>query len=90
MRAGALCGEREALNELVARTSRAGATLAARGRDGELAQARERIAQLESSTSWRMTAPLRRAMTHARVAREFSRAAVVEAYLALYRRLLGE
>ena len=70
VRAGALCGEREALNELVARTSRADATLAAQGRDGELAQARERIAQLESSTSWRMTAPLRRAMRHARVARE--------------------
>ena len=70
VRAGALCGEREALNELVARAARADATLASRGHERELAQARERIAELETSTSWRLTAPLRRAMMHARVARE--------------------
>ncbi len=69
VRAGALCGEREALNELVARAAQSDALLASQGHDRELAVARERIVEIESSTSWQVTAPLRHAMMHARIVR---------------------
>ena len=68
VRAGALCGEREALNELVARAAQTDGLFASQGHDRELAIARERVVELESSTSWKLTAPLRHAMMHARVA----------------------
>ena len=69
VRAGALCGEREALYELVARAAQLDAVRGSSGHERELAHARERIVELESSMSWKATAPLRRAMVHARVAR---------------------
>ncbi|MFO1283017.1 MAG: glycosyltransferase [Burkholderiales bacterium] len=64
VRAGALCGDREALAELVARAKAADDALTdvARARatgEPELKAARERIAELEGSTSWRITAPVR-------------------------------
>ncbi len=73
VRAGALCGEPEARAELVSRAATIDATLASLRRDPaaserDLAAARERIAALESSTSWRMTAPLRGATDRVRVA----------------------
>ena len=73
VRAGALRGEAQAKAELVSRAAAADAMLAdlARDRashDRELVQARARIAALESSRSWKLTAPLRGAMLQARIA----------------------
>ncbi|CAG1009668.1 N-acetylglucosaminyl-diphospho-decaprenol L-rhamnosyltransferase [Burkholderiales bacterium] len=67
VRAGALCGEREALGELVSRAARTDAALAAATRDRESARSRDRTATHESATGWKATAPLRRAMNRARV-----------------------
>ena len=74
VRAGALRGEAQAKAELVSRAVAADAKLAdiARDRAGlerEVVQARERIAALESSTSWKVTAPLRGVLMQARIAR---------------------
>jgi GT2 family glycosyltransferase len=74
VRAGALCGEAEARAELVSRAASVDATLASLARDPkalerDLTVARERIAALETSTSWKLTAPLRTAAERARVAR---------------------
>ncbi|MEO8485648.1 MAG: glycosyltransferase [Betaproteobacteria bacterium] len=74
VRAGALRGEAQAKAELVSRAAQADATLAdvARdqaGRHRELAEARARVAALESSASWRITAPLRNLAMRARIAR---------------------
>lgn len=74
VRAGALCGEAEARAELVHRAALldAAPSTIARGASAverDLAAARERIAALESSTSWRVTAPLRAAVVRTRVAR---------------------
>ena len=64
VRAGAQCGDREALHELVARAAQSDEALtdvarARATREPELRAARERIAELEGSTSWRITAPVR-------------------------------
>ena len=72
--AGALRGEAQARAELVSRAVQADAMIAdvarERGaRERELDEARKRIASLESSRSWKVTAPLRDAMMRLRVAR---------------------
>jgi GT2 family glycosyltransferase len=74
VRAGVLRGEAEARAELVSRAVQADALLAdaAReraAREREIDEARKRIAALESSTSWKVTAPLREAIMRMRVAR---------------------
>lgn len=74
VRAGALRGESQARAELVSRAAQADAMLAdvateRAARQRELDEARGRIASLESSTSWKVTAPLRDAMMRLRVAR---------------------
>lgn len=74
VRAGALCGEAESRAELVSRAASIDATLAALQRDPkalerDLTSARERIAALEASTSWRTTAPLRSVSERARFAK---------------------
>jgi GT2 family glycosyltransferase/glycosyltransferase involved in cell wall biosynthesis len=82
VRAGALRGEAQAKAELVSRAAQADAVLEdlARERatrDRELDETRKRIAALESSRSWKLTAPLRDAMVRLRVAR--TRAAALPA-----------
>lgn len=72
VRAGALCGEAEARAELVSRAALLDAAPSAlpgnaSAVERDLAAARERIAELESSTSWRLTAPLRKALGRSRV-----------------------
>ena len=84
VRAGALRGEAQARAELVSRAAQADAVLADVARDGaprerELAEARGRIAALESSRSWKLTAPLRDATMRIRIAR--TRAAAFPAAL---------
>jgi GT2 family glycosyltransferase/glycosyltransferase involved in cell wall biosynthesis len=74
VRAGALRGEAEAKAELVSRAAAADATLASVARDEavrdrELAQARARVAAIERSRSWKLTAPLRGMALRARIAR---------------------
>ncbi len=72
VRTGMLCGRAEARAALVARATLADADLAGYARRLELAEleiedARARAAELESSTTWRMTAPLRAAMHRGKV-----------------------
>jgi len=72
VRTGMLCGRAEARAALVARAKLADADLAGFSRRLEIAElesedARARAAELETSTTWRMTEPLRGAMHRGKV-----------------------
>ena len=72
VRTGMLCGRAEARAALVARTKLADADLAGFTRrlemaELEIADARARATELETSTTWRMTEPLRAAMHRGKV-----------------------
>jgi len=81
VRAGMLCGRAEARAALVGRATLADAELAGYARRLELAEretedARTRASELEGSTTWRMTAPLRAVMHRGKVASARTRAGV--------------
>ncbi len=72
VRSGMLCGRAEARTALVVRAQLADVELAGYGRRLELAEretedARARAVELETSTTWRMTGPLRTAMHRGKV-----------------------